>query len=124
MDINSKLKEIDIENFIWTIYIFIILLSFYSNKLEKKYYVLNDLISKEKYRKINIFIFSVLFIIYVYFFKNSYNSIKDLKESDSKKKKELITLSFLASLLLTISSAIYLIIALNNEELDVELAFN
>ena len=63
-DINNKLKEIKIEEFIWIVYIGIIILSFYSNNLEKKYFLFNDLISKEKYRKIMILIFSILIIVY------------------------------------------------------------
>ena len=122
--INNKLKEIKIEEFIWIVYIGIIILSFYSNNLEKKYFLFNDLISKEKYRKIMILIFSILIIVYFYFFKDSYNSLKSLKFSDSLKKKNLNQLSFIASTLILISGIIFLYIALNDEDLDVELAFN
>ena len=59
-ELNDKLKELKIEDFIWVIYIGIIILSWYSNALERRYYVYNDLESKEKYRKIIIFIFSIL----------------------------------------------------------------
>ena len=58
-ELNRKLEQIKIEDFIWIIYIGIIALSFYSNSLEEKYYLFNDNISKEKYRKIMIFIFSI-----------------------------------------------------------------
>ena len=50
----DKLKDIEIENKIWIIYIGIIILSWYSNTLERKYFIYNDLESKEKYRKIII----------------------------------------------------------------------
>ena len=36
-NIDERLKRIEIENFIWVIYLFIIFLSFYSNYLEKDY---------------------------------------------------------------------------------------
>ena len=122
--LNSKLKQLKIEDFIWFIYIFIIFLSWYSNSLERKYFIYNDLESKEKYRKIMIFIFSILIIVYLYFFKDSYNDIKNLNDSDSLKTKNLIFLSFIASLLIAISGFIFLYIALNDEDLNVELAFN
>lgn len=123
-DINKKLKELKIEDFIWVIYIGIIFLSWYSNSLERKYYIYNDLNSKDKYQKIIIFIFFILLIVYLYFLKSSWDDYKDLNDYDTEKKKKLVTLSLIASLLITISGVMFLYIALNNENLDVELAFN
>ena len=123
-ELDEKLKELKIEDFIWFIYIGIIILSWYSNSLERKYFIFNDQISKEKYRKIIILIFSVLTIVYLYFLNDSYRSLKSLNQFDSKKKKQLIYLSFIASLLISISGLIFLFIALEDEDLNVELAFN
>ena len=122
--IDEKLKQIKIEDFIWVIYIGIIALSYYSNFLERKYYVFNDLESKDKYRNIIILIFSILLIVYFYFLYDSYKSVKDLKSFDSEKKKRLVYLSFLASLLIFISCSIFLYIAFTDTDLNVELAFN
>ena len=123
-DINSKLKEINNEDIIWVIYLGIIFLSFYSNNLERKYYINNDKTAKDKYQKILIFIFAVLFIVYIYFLKSSVESINKLKPSDSIKKKELVYLSFIASFLIAISGALFLYVAVLDNNLDVELAFN
>ena len=122
--IDEKLRQIRIEDFIWVIYIGIITLSYYSNFLERKYYVFNDLESKDKYRNIIILIFSILLIVYFYFLYDSYKSVKDLKSFDSEKKKRLVYLSFLASLLIFISGSIFLYIAFTDTDLNVELAFN
>ena len=122
--LREKFKELDIEDFIWIVYIGIIILSTYSNKLERKYFVTNDLESKEKYQSIMILIFSVLIIVYLYFLKDAFDSLKSLKENDSDKKKRLVILSFIASLLIFISGLIFLYIAIVDEDLDVEIAFN
>lgn len=122
--LNEKLKELKIEDFIWFVYIGIIILSWYSNSLERKYFIFNDQISKEKYRKIIMIIFSILVIVYFYFLSDSYKSLKSLNQFDSKKKQDLVYLSFIASLLIAISGLIFLYIALEDEELNVELAFN
>ena len=122
--LQEKLKQLDIEDFIWIIYIFIIIFSFYSNHLERKYYIFNDLESKAKYRKIIIGIFSVLVVVYLYFLKDAYDDFSSLNEKDSDKKKKLITLSFIASLLIAVSGIIFLYIAIEDEDLNVELAFN
>lgn len=123
-DLNEKLKQITIEDYIWLIYIGIIFLSWYGNYFERKYYINNDYISKNKYQNITILIFSILIIVYLYFLKNSINDIKNIKPYYSKKKKDLIYLSFLGSLFVALSGAIFLFIAITDNDLDVELAFN
>ena len=123
-DIQNRLKEIQIEDFIWIIYLGIIALSFYSNYLEKDYFINNSIDSKYKYRSIIILIFSILVIVYAYFLYDSYQSVKSLKDCDTDKTKLLTYLSFYASLLIFISGLIFLYIAINDENLNIELAFN
>ena len=123
-ELDEKLKELKTEDFIWLIYIGIIFLSWYSNYLERNYFLYNDLISKDKYRKTLILIFSILLVVYLYFLKDSIDSINKLKPTDSKKKKDLAYLSFIGSLLITISGVIFLYIAIVDDNIDVELAFN
>lgn len=123
-DVNERLEELKIEDFIWVIYIGIIFLSWIANSLERKYFLFNDLMSKEKYREILTIIFSILVIVYFYFYKESVSDINKLKESDTDKKKILTIISSIASLLILISGVIFLIVAILDEDLDVELAFN
>ena len=123
-ELKNKLQQLNNEDFIWIVYIGIIILSFYSNSLERKYYVSNDITSKEQYRKIIIIIFSILIIVYLYFLKDALEDIKKLRKTDSEQKKRLVTLSFIASLLITISGFIFLYIAIVDVDLNVELAFN
>lgn len=123
-DITERLKELKIEDFIWVIYIGIIFLSWIANYLERKYFLFDDLESKEKYRTIMIIIFSILVIVYYYFYKESLSDINKLREYDTDKKKILTIISSIASLLILISGIIFLIVAILDEDLDVELAFN
>ena len=118
----DRIKQIDIENNIWIIYLFIIGLSFYSNKLEKDYFINNNNLSKEKYRKINILIFSILIIVYSYFEKESLKGF--LNKSQNLEKRYLDTLSFIGSSLVLISGIIFLYIVINDTELIEEVAFN
>ena len=123
-ELNDKLKEIDTENFIWIIYIGIIILSWYANSLEKKYYIFNDNTAKDKYREINIFVFSILFLIYLYFTITNYDDIKKLNKNDSDKKKFLTYYSFIGTVLVLLSGFIFLSIAITDKNLDTEIAFN
>lgn len=123
-NIEERLKEIKIEDYIWIIYIGIIILSYYSNYLEKKYFTNNDINSKNKYRSIIIIIFSILLLVYLYFLKDSYDSLKSLNDNSDNKTIILTYLSFIASLLIVIAGIIYLYIAVNDENINIELAFN
>jgi len=122
-EIENRLKDIKIEELIWIIYLGIIFLSFYSNNLEKDYFVNNNEEAKEKYRKIMILIFSILVIVYLFFFKDSYDDIKKINNCDEDKRKKVI-ISFIASTLILISGILFLYLSINDENLDVELAFN
>ncbi|MBQ2910616.1 MAG: hypothetical protein IJE53_07385 [Bacilli bacterium] len=123
---NSKaiLNEIETENFIWIIYLLIIGLSFLANSFEKDYYINNNLESKDIYRMINIFIFSAVLVVYLYFFKGNFKVINELSVFDSYKKKKFNELNFIASALIVIAGVIFLYIAIYDENLDTEIAFN
>lgn len=123
-ELSRKLKQLKIEDFIWVIYIGIIIMSWYANHLERKYFIYNDLKSKEEYRKIMIFIFSILIIAYFYFLKDSYDDVKNIKPTDSDKVKNLTILSFIGSMLVAISGLIFLYIIITDEQISVEIAFN
>lgn len=123
-DLLDRLEDIKIENFVWIIYIGIIILSWTANEKEKKYLLFNDEKSKREYQDLLILIFSILVIIYSYFTKDSYEDYIKLKDDNNSKKKALHLLSFIGSLLVLISGIIFLYIAIMDEDIDVELAFN
>ena len=122
MDIEKRLKEIKIEDYIWILYIGIIIFSLYSNTLEKKYFINKDISAKEEYRSINTMIFTILVFVYAYFLNGSYEDFKNM--NNQTKNKDLITLSFIASLLIFVRGIIFLYISLVDKDIDIELAFN
>lgn len=124
MSINKKLNDIKAEDNIWVIYILIIIASWYANNLERQYLINNDFYCKQRYRQIIIIIFSILVIVYIYFFQNAYSDVCLLKLSDTLKKQKLTELSAMGSLLIVISGLIFLYIAYMDTNIDVELAFN
>ena len=120
----KKLKEIKVENVIWIIYIGIIILSWYANSKEKKYLLYDDLLSRKEYQNLLVIIFTILLVIYYYFAKSSYDDMMNLTAFDSSKKQMLTRFSFLGSFLILISGTIFLILAILDDEIDIELAFN
>lgn len=123
-EVKKRLKTLKIEDIIWVIYLGIIIASWYSNNLERDYFINGNTQSKEKYRKIIITIFTILIICYLYFLNDSYQDIKNLKNNETTTKKNLVYLSFIGLLLVAISGFIFLYIAIKDEKLDIEIAFN
>ena len=121
-NINKRLKQIEIENSIWIIYLFIIGFSFYANKLEKDYFINNNIKSKELYRKINASIFTILIVIYSYFEKDSLESFFNKNKSNSQKTFD--TLSLIATTAVLLSGIIFLYIIITDNNLEEEIAFN
>ena len=70
MNYQERLKEIKIENYIWIIYLVIIMLSYYANHFEKDYFLTKNENSKNTYRKLNSIVFVILIIVYSYFEKD------------------------------------------------------
>lgn len=120
----EKLKKIKIENYVWVIYIGIIILSWYANYKEKYYLLYNDQKSKREYRNLLILIFSFLIVVYFYFTKEGYEDIKNLNIYDSLRKRKLTYASFVGSVLILISGFIFLTIAILDEDIETEIAFN
>ena len=122
MDLKNRLKQIKIENYIYIIYIGIIILSFYANKLEKEYLIYKNEQAKQKDRNILITIFVIAILVYIYYTLDSYQGIKEPSENPEIQKFN--NLSFLASSLVLISGLIFLYIAYNDKDINVELAFS
>lgn len=120
----DRLEDIRIENFVWVIYIGIIILSWYANSKEKKFILYNDEKSRKEYQTCMILIFLILIIVYYYFVNDSYEDITKLNNYDSDKKKILTYASFIGSLLILISGLIFLSIAIADDNIDTEIAFN
>lgn len=120
----SRLKDIKIENYIWIIYIGIIVLSWYANSKEKDFIINKNENSKKEYQALMILIFTILLFIYYYFTIDSYDDVKQLTPLDSKKKIVLRYASFVGSFLILISGIIFLIIAILDDNIDTEIAFN
>lgn len=120
----SRLKDIKIENYIWIIYIGIIVLSWYANSKEKDFIINKNEHSKKEYQALMILIFTILLFIYYYFTIDSYDDVRELTSLDSKKKFVLRYASFIGSFLILISGIIFLIIAILDDNIDTEIAFN
>ena len=120
----ETLKKIEIENYIWILYLVIIGLSFFANSLEKDFIINNDIKSKDNYRITNIIIFSIVLLVYFYFTYENYKDLKSLNCGDSYKKIKLTNLEFIGSFLVLISGIIFLYCVYEDTDIETEIAFN
>lgn len=117
------LRTIQMENYIWIVYLILIGLSFLANKEEVKYFLYGDKIAKKNYRTLLIIVFSVAVVIYYYFFKLGLVEYKNIKIDDTCSKKFFETINFIATFLILISGIIFLFIAIFDEHVETEIAF-
>ncbi len=119
----DRLKKLEIEEVIWLILIGIIALSFYANEVERDYLIYQNEESKKEYQCLLVLIFGIALCTYLYYFLDS---IKDIANIDSYRdeKKKYVYLSFFSSLFIVLAGIILLYIALSDEEIETELAFN
>lgn len=113
--ISGQLFDVEKENIIWLIYLFIIGANFISNYFEEKYLYTVD----EKYRKIfryiNILVLFIALCIYIY---TTYVTYKNTKKDSPTYRKLLL----LASICILIGGAIYLYVEIfknANPEIDI-----
>lgn len=106
MNKSMQIKNIDIENIIWVIYIIIILLAILSNYYEKNSIVNNSYKDGIDSKNINIFIFIVLVVIYIYFLNNSYNQYRD-------NPSDLNYTNLIANIFNVVGGVIFLYVAIN-----------
>lgn len=119
----NTIKRINIESFIWIIYIFLVCFNLYSNYLEKLYLKTNQKFYKQKFRQINKTVLTVILFIYIYF---AYVAFKDettltLYKNINPNKKRLTDLVFVAAILFLIGGVISLYVATKDDDFDEEL---
>lgn len=123
MENKERLDIIRQENIIWIIVIILILVSLYGNSIEAKFFRNNDIEAREKYIKIQMGIFTVALIIYIFFFVDSYSSYSKLSACDSKKKIQLTEANLIATSLVLIAGIIFLGIVFFDDDLETEVSF-
>ena len=119
----NTIKRINIESFIWIIYIFLVCFNLYSNYLEKLYLKTNQKFYKQKFRQINKTVLTVILFIYIYF---AYIAFKDETtltryKNTNPNKKKLTDLVFVAAILFLIGGVISLYVATKDDDFDEEL---
>lgn len=121
-ELKNRLKELKAEDIVWTILIGLLLLSFYANYFERDYLINRNNTSKEKYRHLQIFIFIIATLTYLYYSLEDFQDIFSLRSTDTPKKIFHTYLSFIASLSVLLAGVIFIYIAITDTELETEIS--
>lgn len=109
-----NLQNLEIDDFIWYIYIFIVVASLYSNKLEREYLLSGNMEKYREFHSINLVVLTIGFLIYVYFVYRGY-------ELYQKKRDYKSTLNLISAILFLVAGGILLYLELQGGDLENEL---
>lgn len=118
---SANLSDIEVEDYIWIIYIFIAIAGLYANSIEKECIKNHNNLKMHEVHDINLFLISVSFIIYIYFVYRSYKNIKNLRNNFSNKKHLVANIILISSILFLVGGFLN-IIAESNSYDDEEVA--
>lgn len=118
MNINKKLEEIELENYIVYIYFILLILYLYANTIEINYLKYQNQKDREQYRLLLYIVFGTTFIISLYY---TIENIKDIQMSSNKEIQKLNELSTIANILVLIASIIILYIIYKDDDINLEI---
>lgn len=121
-ELRKRLNDIKIENFVFGVFIILVLLAYYANEREVDYFLNSNEFSKNQYYYIQIIIFFVTVIISIYYFYESYQDVVELRYKEYSKRKEYSYLSFIASGAALVAGIIFLYIAIDDKEIEAEIS--
>lgn len=95
-DIEKEINRLNFEDIIWIVFIILSILNIFANDNQKKYVISNKLCYENRANNISIFVLTILFFIYGYFFYRNYTMYnnKDIP-SDIDKIKVIGSLFFI-----------------------------
>ena len=118
----KTLQEIQIEDWIWIIYLFLSALALVSNFFEKDYLLNRNKTSKKAFKTINIAVFIIVFFIYLYFVLLTYSRFKERQQQTTIKSMIVTNANFIAASLFLIGGILYLFTEIiSDDETDVDI---
>lgn len=111
-DLNETLKCLQIEDYIWVIYIFLSIIAIISDYYERDYFINHTNLSCKKFHFLNLENGIIIFVIYVYFLYLAYTRFQKEHGYVSLKKDILNDISFISNMLFVIGGLCVIIVEL------------
>ena len=111
----EKIESLNLDDFIWYIYIFIAVAALYPNYIGKEYYRTGNKKNFTEFHNINLVVLTIAFLVYVYFIFTNFKNYH-------KKKSINGMLGIISSILFLVGGGILLLVELYNARGDDEIA--
>lgn len=112
MNNTEQVIDLNIDEFIWVVFIFLSILNICGDELEKKCIISDDNNKKELAKKIFTITVFISLLIYIYFANRNYKNIKKAKLNNGDTK--LLELRFLGSILVVVGVILLLYFQINS----------
>ena len=117
----SALTDLQIEDEIWIIYIFLAIAGIYANSLEKKDINTFSKANSKSAHEINLTVLIIAFFIYAYFVKRAYKNIRTLKNNITNSKHLAANFSLIGSILFLVAGTFFILAEVNSTISDSQL---
>ena len=117
-----QLKRLDIDDFIWLTYFFIVLFSLIANSFQRKYIFSKDKKYRNIGRGITLSLLIVAFFIYLYFVIDSIQDINLLKCNNNSNQRRVALERLITTLVFLVGGALSIYTEIDDKGGDVDLA--
>ena len=117
-----KLDKLNIDDFIWLIYFFIVLFSLIANSFQRKYLFTKDKRYRNNGRVITLTLLIVAFFIYFYFVLDSIDDINILRTNKDPDRKRVAMERLITTLVFLVGGALSIYTEIDDKGGDVDLA--
>lgn len=121
-ELNERFREIAVEDNFFVLFIILIVFAFIANDYEKKYFINKNDSDKTIYYYLQIFIFSIVVLVNIYYVYTNYLGVVNLRDVSNNRKKKFSELNLLASIFALIAGSILLYIAIVDVDIDAEIS--
>ncbi len=117
-----KLDKLNIDDFIWLIYFFIVIFSLIANSFQRKYLFTKDKRYRNNGRVITLTLLIVAFFIYFYFVLDSIDDINILRTNKDPDRKRVAMERLITTLVFLVGGALSIYTEIDDKGGDVDLA--
>ena len=117
-----ELKKLDINDFIWFIYFFIVIFSLIADYFQRKYLLYKNKNYQNISKNLTLILLIVAFLIYLYFVIDSIEDINYLKNSQNSDKKRVAMERLITTLVFLVGGALAIYAEIDDRGGNIDLA--
>lgn len=117
-ELESQLKELQIEDYIWILFYFIATAALISDFFERHWLITKNPKDYKIFKNINIILLLISFFVYLYYVVINYKHYKEVKNTKSVQEMFLKETSFVAASLFLVGALLYIYVEIKSRAGD------